>query len=213
MEIISVNVGKSRKIIRNHQERTTGIFKQPADGPVAVTPLGLAGDMIADKEHHGGPDQAIYIYGQADYDWWASELGRQLAPGTFGENLTISGLESAAYHVGDKLLIGEVILQVTSPRMPCATLSARMGDPQFVKMFKAAERPGLYCRVLQTGEVTTGLSVTLEPYQGETVSILETYRYFYAPDKSKAAIQRYLNAPIDVRSRVEMETWLAELDS
>ena len=211
MNILSINLGTKRTITRKNVKYTTGIFKQPVDGPAEVTLLGLAGDMIGDLKNHGGPDQALYLYGQADYDWWATELGRQLAPGTFGENLTISGLESAAFNVGDKLLTGEVVLQVTAPRIPCATFAARMEDPLFVKKFKAGERPGLYCRVLQPGQITTGLAVTVEPYQEQTVSILEMYRDNYDPDNMKAKVQRYLNAPIDMRSRTQLEIWLSEI--
>ena len=210
MKILSINRGSQRTIIRNHSEYITGIYKEPVAGPVEITPLGLEGDMIVDQNHHGGPDQAVYVYGQVDYDWWATELGRQFTSGTFGENLTISGLESAAFNVGDKLLAGEVILQVTAPRIPCAKFAARMGDPQFVKKFKAGERPGLYCRVLQPGKITTGLDVTVEPYQEQTVSILEMYRDNYDTDSMKAKIHRYLEAPIDIRSRTQLEIWLAE---
>ena len=210
MNILSINRGSQRTVIRNHSEYITGIYKEPVAGPVEITPLGLAGDLIADQKNHGGTDQAIYVYGQVDYDWWATELGRQLPPGIFGENLTISGLESPAFNVGDKLLAGEVVLQITAPRIPCATFAARMENPKFVKKFKAGERPGLYCRVLQPGQITTGLAVTVEPYQEQTVSILEMYRDNFDPDNLKAKIHRYLKAPIDIRSRTQLEIWLAE---
>jgi MOSC domain-containing protein YiiM len=211
LEILSINIGKERKIIRTNVERVTGIYKQPTEGPVEVTTLGLVNDVIGDKKHHGGPDQALYLYGQADYNWWAEQLGRELPPGTFGENLTISGLESTAFNIGDKLLVGKVILQVTSPRLPCATLSTRMEDPQFVKKFKDAERPGLYCRVLQAGQIAPGDTVTIERYQGDTVSLLEMYRDAYDPDKSEAGLRRFLAAPIDERSRAYKEALLASI--
>ena len=89
--------------------------------------------MICDKKSHGGPDQAIYVYGGADYEWWSQELGKEISPGTFGENLTISELQSAHFNVGDYLHINDVILQVTAPRIPCGTFATRMDDPQWVK--------------------------------------------------------------------------------
>jgi MOSC domain-containing protein YiiM len=211
MKILSINRGLWQKIVHNHTEQETGIYKEPVAGPLEITLLGLAGDVIANQKHHGGPDQALYLYGQADYDWWAQSLGDQIKPGLFGENLTISGLESATFNIGDQLMIGEVVLQVTAPRIPCAKFAARMGDPQFVKKFKAAERPGLYCRVLQSGQITAGLAVTVEPYQEQTVSILEMYRDNFDPENMKAKIHRYLNAPIDIRSRTQLEKWLAEI--
>lgn len=209
MKILSINIGTARTFTRKGIERVTGIYKQPAEGPVEITPEGLAGDVIADKKHHGGPDQAVYIYGQTDYDYWTEALGEALSPGTFGENLTISGLASTDFSIGDTLHIGSTVLQVTAPRIPCSTLADRMGDPQFVKKFRHAERPGIYCRVLTPGLVRPGDLVTVSPYHGETVSLLEMFRDAFAPDESPAALRRFLAAPIDIRSRRTKEKLLA----
>ena len=95
MKLISINIGHEQTLQKKDRVERTGIFKLPVDHPVNVTRLGLEKDVIVSKKHHGGPDQAIYIYGEPDYQWWSRELGRNLGPGTFGENLTISGLESA----------------------------------------------------------------------------------------------------------------------
>jgi MOSC domain-containing protein YiiM len=206
MKILSINIGKSQKINTTKSRRqTTGIFKIPASGPVTVGELGLEGDFIANHKHHGGPDQAVYVYGQADYEFWVETFDLIITPGLFGENLTISRLESGTFNVGDFLTIGEVRLQVTAPRIPCAKFAARIGDPQFIKKFRDAERPGLYCRVLQTGQIRAGDPVIIEPYTGETVSIVEMYRDHYAPNNSEESLRRFLAAPIDVRSRREME--------
>jgi MOSC domain-containing protein YiiM len=211
MNILSINRGVRRNIVSKNTEQETGIYKEPVAGPVEITSEGLAGDVIADQKHHGGPDQALYLYGQTDYDWWAQSLGDQVKPGLFGENLTISGLESAAFNIGDTLMIGEVILQVTAPRIPCAKFAARMGDTQIVKTFKAAERPGLYCRVLNPGLVSAGDPVLLERYQGSTVSLLEMTRDHYDPDTSEAGLRRFLDAPISLRSRARKEQLLSEI--
>ncbi|MGD2026656.1 MAG: MOSC domain-containing protein, partial [Anaerolineales bacterium] len=208
MNILSINIGSARTITRKGVERVTGIYKNPVEGPVGLTTDGLAGDVIVDKKHHGGPDQAVYIYGQVDYDYWTESLGETLPPGTFGENLTISGLASADYNVGDTLQIGSSVLQVTAPRIPCATLSARMGDSQFVKKFRQAERPGMYCRVLETGLIQAGDRVRVVPYTGETISLIEMYRDAFDPDTSPAALRRFLAAPIDIRSRQAKEMLL-----
>ena len=135
----------------------------------------------------------------------------ELAPGTFGENLTISELESAHFDIGDLLHIGEVTLQVTAPRIPCRTFAARMEDPQWVKKFRHAERPGLYCRVIKEGLIRTGESVSTETYTGETLSILEMFRDYYDKHKSEETLRRHLNAPIDIRSRRDLEKELEEL--
>jgi len=204
MNLISINMGREQRLEDTGLSGTTGIYKRPVAAPVAVTPLGLAGDAVVDTEHHGGADQAIYIYGTADYAWWSAQLGTELEPGTFGENLTIDGLESVQLHVGDMLHIGVVTLQVTAPRMPCATLAARMGDPGFVKRFRRAERPGAYCRVLRAGMLQAGAPVTLERYPGDTISIAEMFRAHYEPQPGDETIRRHLAAPIAARARARM---------
>ena len=209
--LISVNVGQERSIQIGKQAEQTGIYKVPASGPVAITTLGVAGDAVMDVDNHGGPDQAVYVYGAADYAWWSAELGVELEPGTFGDNLTITNLESTALNIGDLLYVGAVTLQVTAPRIPCATFAARMGDPAFVKRFRAAERPGVYCRVLKAGHVQAGDPVTVERYTGATIAVLEMFLGFYDNALSAATLRRHLAAPIAVRARADIEKRLQKL--
>jgi len=211
MQLISINIGRERQQQRKDYVETTGIYKIPEDGPVEIKSLGIETDAICDTKNHGGPDQALYIYGGADYAWWSEELGKDLAPGTFGDNLTISDLESAAFHVGDYLHIGEVTLQVTAPRYPCSTFATRMGDPQWVKKFRDGGRPGLYVRVIKEGVIKTGDTVTVEKYAGETVSIYQMYRDHYSREYTEESLQRYLNSPIAIRNRRSLENELEKL--
>lgn len=205
MQLVSVNIGREQVVEHGGFSDLTGIVKTAAAGAVEITPSGLAGDAVVDTEHHGGVDQAVYVYGEPEYSWWSAQLGYELAPGTFGENLTISGLESASLNVGDILHIGAVALQVTAPRFPCATLAARMGDAGFVKRFRDAGRPGAYCRVLKAGAVRAGDAVVLERYTAETLSIAEMYREHYNPQPSAETIRRHLAAPIAERVRASIE--------
>src|SRR5579872_5822711 len=119
MRVVSVNVGKEQPIRGAKPSGKTGIYKMPSAAPVQVTPLGLEGDAIVDTENHGGLDQAVYVFTMPDYTWWSTHLGRPLAPGTFGENLTLSDLESATLRIGDRLQVGQVLLEITAPRIPC----------------------------------------------------------------------------------------------
>ncbi|MEP7293778.1 MAG: MOSC domain-containing protein, partial [Chloroflexota bacterium] len=164
-------------------------------------------------KNHGGVDQAVYIFGTPDYDGWAQELGRELPPGTFGENLTISELESAMYQIGDRLRVGEVLLEVTSPRIPCVTLATRMGDPQFVKRFVKAERFGLYCRVIEPGTVQQGDSVSVIRYRGETITALEMFRLFYTQAYTMEIVRKALSAPLHWKTRLEYEEILMVLEA
>jgi len=211
MKLSSINLGRERTLRRKDRVEQTGIFKFPTDYPVKVTKLGLEGDVIISKKHHGGPDQAVYVYGGGDFKWWSEELGKEIPPGTFGDNLTISDLESTQFNIGDFVYIGEVTLQVTAPRIPCATFAARMEDPQWVKRFRYAERPGLYCRVIREGFVKAGDPVSIEKFTGETISVLEMYRDYYDRNKSEETLRRHLNAPIAIRARRALESELENL--
>jgi MOSC domain-containing protein YiiM len=111
MKLVSVNIGSSQPLeIGNHVSKT-GIFKTPVSNSVHVGTLGLESDVVQNTKHHGGVDQAVYVYGTGDYAWWNEQLQVDLEPGTFGENLTISNLESANYRIGDRLQIGTVLLE------------------------------------------------------------------------------------------------------
>jgi MOSC domain-containing protein YiiM len=203
MQLVSVNVGRAEPMTA--KSGMSGIYKRPTADPVAVTQTGLNGDTIVDTANHGGVDQAVYIYTVEDYRWWSAALGTPLEPGTFGENLTIAGIESAALCIGDCFRVGSVVLQVTAPRIPCVTLAARMGDPGFVKKFAKAERPGVYCRVLETGSLCAGSDVTYLPYDGERVSALAMFRLDLASDKHADALRQLLRLPIATRARQDYE--------
>ena len=209
MKLLSVNVGTAQEIEHALGPRPSGIDKRPTSGRAVVTLEGLRDDAVCNRQHHGGPDQAVYVYCQPDYDWWSTELGRTLRPGTFGENLTIDGLGSAEVYVGNRLAIGETVLEVTAPRVPCGTLAARMSDPEFVRRFRSAERPGFYCRVVQVGAVQADDRVTWEARSDGSVSVLELFRDHYRSDLDPATLRRQLAAPIASRYRIKKEAQLA----
>ncbi len=211
MYLLSVNVGRPRYLARGDFRGLTGIFKEPVSGAVAVHPEGVAGDTVCDTQHHGGPDQAVYVYGSVDYDWWAAELGPPLAPGTLGENLTVHDLEASGFAVGDRLHVGSTVLEVTGPRIPCSTLAARMDDRTFIRRFREAERPGFYCRVLVPGVLQAGDPVRWEPYAGERITVLELFRAAYQEDFTVEALRRILAAPVAARLRLRMERRLERL--
>lgn len=211
MRLLSVNIGERSTQPKGSELEVTGIYKRPARGRVPVTFLGLTGDFIADARNHGGPDQAVFIYGEADYAWWSDSLGNGLGFGTFGENLTISGIESATFAVGDQIHVGGTILEVSAPRTPCSTLARRMGDPMFVKKYRRAERPGLYCRVIQEGLVQAGDPIEIDSRDPEAVKIIEIFREHYALEKNEATLRRFLQAPIAARVRVDVEKRLRRM--
>lgn len=212
MKLVSVNIGAEQTIEVGQRQVRTGIRKRPTLGRVTITADGLAGDRVVDTRHHGGPDQAVYVYTTDDYDAWIARLGEALEPGTFGENLTVSGLESARLKIGDRLHVGpDVVLEISAPRIPCDVLAARMGDPGFVKSFRQFERPGAYCRVIRQGSVGAGDAVRLEGIERETVALIEDFRLYYDANASASDIRRSLHAPIAIRTRQELEERLEKL--
>ena len=138
-----------------------------------MEPPGLDGDEIGDRDHHGGPEQAVLVMGLDDIAHWADWLGRDLEPGAFGENLTLDGLSTPALALGDTLEIGTLAIQVTSPRIPCVTLAARMEAPGLPKALLASDRTGAYCRVLAPGAVEAGIPVTHTAFDGDRVTVAE----------------------------------------
>lgn len=178
----------------------SGIGKQPRSGPQAVSAAGLQGDHVADQQHHGGPDQAIYAYSLDDYRWWEQQLATTVLPGSFGDNLTIEGMPTDM-NVGDRLLIGEVVLEATAPRIPCATLSKHMQDSGFALRFRRAERPGIYFRVLNEGSISAGDEVIFVADAEASVSISDLVRAYYDLSPDRNELLRLLEAPIAARFR------------
>ncbi len=210
MRLESINVGRAETIRHGNKSMETGICKRPAEGAVVVTEEGIPGDAIIATKVHGGPDQAIYAYSADDYDWWKETTGMDYPPGIFGENLTIRDLPSDL-RIGDRLLIGEVVLEATSPRIPCDTLSTRMRDKSFGLAFRKAERPGIYFRVLNEGEIRAGDTVTLVESDFCDVTIVELFRHRYRLRHDAEVLRRYLEAPLASRLRSEVESDLAAL--
>ncbi|WP_137129599.1 MOSC domain-containing protein [Rhizobium sp. FY34] len=203
MKVSAICLGLPEKL--SGKSYKTGINKVPVSGAVLVDENGLVGDSICNRKYHGGPDQAVYVEGGLTLDWWASELGQVLAPGLFGENLVIDGLDNRNVGAGDQFqLSGGVLLEATSARIPCNTFSARMGDAKFAKRYTAAARPGIYCRVLVCGAMSAGEDVVFTPFAGEKVPVPEMMRLFgkqLAPQDRK----RYLAAPIHTKLRAELQ--------
>jgi len=164
----------------------TGIGKRPTSEPVWVRDpgeksiglgSGLVGDFIGDGKHHGGRNQAVYAFAREDLDDWQTRLGRVLPDGYFGENLTTSGLDVTAALIGERWKIGDTLeLQVTCPRIPCATFRGWVGDPGWLKTFTQAARPGAYLRVITPGAVSAGDIVEIVHRPPHHVSIGLVFR-------------------------------------
>jgi len=179
--LLSVNVGRARP---QEDAGVTGIDKRPVAGPVAVRAPGpkngglgggLVGDAVCDRRHHGGDDQAVYAYAREDLDVWADDLGRTLSGGSFGENLTTSGLDITQARIGERWQVGtQVVLEVAVPRIPCATFAGWLGERGWVKRFTRRAVPGAYLRVIQPGPVRAGdeVNVVHRPDHNVTIGLV-----------------------------------------
>lgn len=159
--VLSVNVGVPRSVEWQGRRIRTAIWKDPVDGPVEVRGVNLAGDDQADRRVHGGTNKAVYAYAAEDYAWWSEQLGIELGAGTFGDNLTIEGVDLRLVWVGERWRVGTCLLEVSEPRMPCFKLGARMGTADFVDLFDAVARHGTYLRIIEEGVVQAGDDVHL----------------------------------------------------
>jgi MOSC domain-containing protein YiiM len=180
----SVNVGKARDSEHASIGRT-GIDKRPVTGPVELFDpgprgrgaSGVDGDEVCDLRHHGGSDQAVYAYAREDLDVWSADLGMPLNSGSFGENLTTTGLAVTDALIGERWQIGDqAVLEVSVPRIPCRTFAGWLGVRGWLKMFTARAVPGAYLRVLRPGPVRAGDRVTVLSRPDHEVTIGRTFR-------------------------------------
>jgi MOSC domain-containing protein YiiM len=184
MKLLSVNVGRPRPDPCNRLG-STGIDKQPVEGPVAVSApgpkgtgeVGLAGDRVYNVKHHGGTDQAVYAYAREDLDGWEPELGRPLQNGVFGENLTTSGIDVNDALIGERWRIGpDVVLEVSCARIPCATFQGWLERDGWIKRFTRAARPGAYLRVIEPGDIRAGDPVEIVHRPDHDVTVAVVFR-------------------------------------
>ena len=182
----SVNVGRPAPNSAKGEVDTTGIGKVSVDAVEVRAPgpkrgglgSGVVGDFIGDTRHHGGDSQAVYAFAREELDRWAGELGRDLPDGMFGENLTTAGLDVDGAVVGERWAVGEVLLEVCGPRIPCATFAARMGVRGWVKRFSAVGRTGAYLSVVVPGTIRRGDEVRVASRPDHGITVPDTFRAF-----------------------------------
>jgi MOSC domain-containing protein YiiM len=181
MKIVSLNVGLPREVMWHGQTVTTGIFKEPVAGRVALRKLDLDGDGQADLTVHGGEYKAVYCYPLAHYDYWKKELpGQKLPMGMFGENFTTDGLSEESAHLGDRFAVGSAEVVVTQPRLPCYKLGLKFQSDDMVRRFMASGRTGFYLAVTREGEVGVGDEIKVISRDENAVPVSEITRLYIA---------------------------------
>ena len=193
MKIISTNIGLPQTITWKEKTVQTGIFKKPVNKPIFLSKLGVDEDAVMNKKVHGGIDKSCYLYPTDHYAFW-----KQKYPdldwnwGIFGENLSVAGLAENKMHIGDVLEIGESIVKITQPRIPCYKLGVRFGHQEIIKQFLEASRSGIYVKVLKEGFVQAGDQVYLLERQSNNLTVSQIFDQFTASKRDKYLIDKAL---------------------
>ena len=191
MKLISINVGMPREIFHDGRMIRSGIFKAPVQGRVRVNALNIEGDQQADLTVHGGASKAIYAYPSEHYEYWRKELPQVDFPwGSFGENLTTTGLLEKELSIGDRLCAGSVELIVTQPRLPCYKLNAKFNRDDMVKRFLKSRRTGFYFAVAREGEIGAGDGVDFLSRDEGRVSVADITRLYAFERNDLAGMRR-----------------------
>lgn len=186
MKLVSIQVGRPRTVRWHGHSVSTGIYKEPVAGRIMLHRLNLDGDGQADLTVHGGPDKTVYVYPSEHYPVWQAEFPDMRLPyGMFGENFTTKGLDESSVHLGDQFRIGEAVVEVTQPRMPCYKLGIRFGRPDMPKRFHASGRCGFYLTVLREGEVGAGDAWVRIARNDRQLSVIESYRLLTSYNRRK----------------------------
>jgi MOSC domain-containing protein YiiM len=176
MKILSVNI---TSVVHEGEwtgsEGKTGIDKRAATAPVLFAHDEVSGDVVIDRNHHGGYDQAVYAYAREDADWWEKQVGQKISNGKFGENLTTAGIDVNNALVGERWRIGSTILEVSQPRIPCRVFAGFWQRPTLIKEFMEAGKPGTYLRIIQEGEIKAGDAIEVISKPNHSISIADLY--------------------------------------
>lgn len=195
--------------------RLTGLYKQPASGPVELTREGFAGDHQADRRVHGGPEKAVHHYPAANYRRLARQfpgLADALVVGSIGENISTAEGDEESVHIGDIYRLGTALVQVSQPRTPCWKIDARYGLEGLTQYIADSGLAGWYYRVLEPGRVAPGDAWTLAERPTGSVGLAALHALWrqHRPDHEELA--RLAEAPaLDPTWRKKLRDRLAWL--
>lgn len=180
MKLLAVSVGRRKEVPYMGRTAATAIFKEPLNARVMLRSLNLDGDEQVDLRGHGGIYKAVCVYTVENYEFWKKTLGRtDFRIPQFGENFTVDGMLEDEIHVGDVFRIGDALVEVTQPRVPCYRLGIKMEDPTFPSKFLKSCRVGFYLRMLEEGEVGAGDTIELVKMDPEEMSVSDVCHLYY----------------------------------
>ncbi|MBA4536949.1 MOSC domain-containing protein [Bacillus aquiflavi] len=192
MKLVNLNIGLPKKMTYNeNKEIVTGICKKSVD-EAYLSYDGFQGDGIADTRYHGGPDRAVCVYADEHYEQWEKEFNIKLPSAAFGENLTVRNMLESDICIGDIYQIGEAVVQISQGRIPCSTITKRIGVPKLLKRIVEEGYTGYLCRVLEEGTIHKNATIKLiKPHPNEISILFANEIYFHRRDDVKG-IQKIL---------------------
>jgi MOSC domain-containing protein YiiM len=194
MKVVSLNVALPLTQCYGGQEVLTGGAKKPV--PRAMLRLdNFDGDGQADRVNHGGPDKAVCIYPFDHYAYWEETLGRELPPGAFSENLTVSSALETEVCIGDVFRIGEATVQISQPRMPCNKLAGKNAARLLTRWVAQTGYTGFYTRVLSEGMVAAGDPFECVERHPDRISTADVNDVIYERSHDLGLIERLAGLP------------------
>jgi len=204
--VVGLQAGRPRDLFLGGRMVRTAIAKFPVPGPVAIGLDGLEGDHQVNRRHHGGVERALCAYPSAHLAAWGRHWGVALGPGSFGENLTISGLDEDSVHIGDRFRFGSALVEVSQPREPGDTLAGRLGHDDLLELIRSNGWTGWYLRVVEPGVAFTGLPFVLERTDPARISVSEAYRVRLDTRGRRSEVRRLLGvAALSSGWRISLE--------
>jgi MOSC domain-containing protein YiiM len=197
----SVNVSLPKQVQHKNKTVSTGIFKEPVEGRVAVNQFNLAGDQQVDLVNHGGEHKAVYGFASDHYAFWQEKLGEPpFHFGQFGENLTIDGLDESALCIGDQLQVGESVLEITQPRVPCFKLGLAFDREDMPRLFVEHAATGIYFRVIKTGSVASGDKVILHQAHPARLSVQRLFKAYFDKTLDESEKQAVMREALEIEA-------------
>ncbi|MCM3737111.1 MOSC domain-containing protein [Bacillus cytotoxicus] len=195
IELIHFSIGKPKTIqYAENKEMTSSICKQLVEDAFLSTD-GFQGDGVADLRFHGGADRAVCVYPYEHYDLWENEFRTSLPSSAFGENVTVTHMLEQDVCIGDIYQLGDAIVQVTQGRIPCSTISKRLGIPGILPRIVETGYTGYLCRVLQEGTVRKDSQITLLERHPHQVSILFANETYFRGQKDVEGMKKIIAVP------------------
>lgn len=187
MQVMALMTGRSALL---PDGKRTAIAKSPVAGPVRIGRLGLEGDVQVNRRHHGGPEMAVHIYPLAHHGFWRERLGDHPLleqPGAFGGNIAIEDLDETQVRIGERFVLGSAVLEVSQPRMPCATIERQFQRKGMVAAILASGRCGWYVRVVSEGEAQAGDGLVRLADTGSSLSVRTVFCAVAEPARPASA--------------------------